>query len=42
MAKGAALRTFAPTLILLALAVLINYIDRGNLSLLRRCSKSNG
>jgi MFS family permease len=33
MAKGAALRTFAPTLILLALAVLINYIDRGNLSL---------
>lgn len=28
-----ALRTFAPTLALLALAVLINYIDRGNLSL---------
>ena len=29
----AALRTFAPTLILLALAVLINYVDRGNLAL---------
>ncbi|HEY2472775.1 MAG TPA: MFS transporter [Terracidiphilus sp.] len=33
IANGAALRTFAPTLILLALAVLINYIDRGNLAL---------
>jgi MFS family permease len=29
----AALRTFAPTLILLVLAVLINYVDRGNLAL---------
>ena len=29
----AALRTFAPTLVLLALAVLINYVDRGNLAL---------
>jgi len=33
MADRAALRRFAPTLILLALAVLINYIDRGNLAL---------
>lgn len=31
--EKSALRTFAPTLILLALAVLINYVDRGNLSL---------
>jgi MFS family permease len=29
----AALRAFAPTLVLLALAVLINYVDRGNLAL---------
>lgn len=31
--ETAGLRTFAPTLILLALAVLINYVDRGNLAL---------
>lgn len=33
IAKRTPLRAFAPTLILLALAVLINYIDRGNLAL---------
>jgi MFS family permease len=33
IADRAALRRFAPTLILLALAVMINYIDRGNLAL---------
>ena len=30
---AAALRVFAPTLVLLVLAVLINYVDRGNLAL---------
>jgi MFS transporter, ACS family, D-galactonate transporter len=34
MAKGKSeLRTFAPTLVLLVVAVVINYIDRGNLAL---------
>jgi len=33
MAKGRELQTFAPTLVLLLLAVLINYADRGNLAL---------
>jgi MFS family permease len=33
MPKGRELRAFAPTLVLLLLAVLINYVDRGNLAL---------
>lgn len=32
-AERAALRAFAPTLVLLVVAVLINYVDRGNLAL---------
>src|SRR6516165_5405028 len=33
MGKGQEFRSFTPTLILLVLAVLINYVDRGNLAL---------
>ena len=33
MSKGTELRAFTPTLILLLLAVLINYVDRSNLAL---------
>lgn len=33
IANNTGLRAFAPTLVLLVLAVLINYVDRGNLSL---------
>lgn len=33
MANGRELKAFAPTLVLLLLAVLINYVDRGNLAL---------
>ena len=40
MRRGTELKAFAPTLILLLLAVLINYVDRGNLSLAAPLIKS--
>ncbi len=40
MRRGTELRAFAPTLALLLLAVLINYVDRGNLSLAAPLIKS--
>jgi MFS family permease len=40
MPRGTELRAFAPTLVLLLLAVLINYVDRGNLSLAAPLIKS--
>jgi ACS family D-galactonate transporter-like MFS transporter len=40
MRRGTELKAFAPTLVLLLLAVLINYVDRGNLSLAAPLIKS--
>ena len=40
MGKGREFRSFTPTLVLLLLAVLINYVDRGNLALAAPLLKS--